>query len=220
MNRQRDALSEALREMAAASPEVSPELGARLSSAFARHHSQRRLRQRVAVVVALAAWVAISVYWLRPEREAATVKVAAPAPQTAQIPNVSVGPQDANAGHASPEPKRVVPENPGRPQAPAMAKAAVKPQVQPKQVAKPRNQGVEPPVTGETADFIALPSFDPAVPLGESHMVRMDLPGSALQLIGYPVDGQLLDRRIVTDILIGQDGMPYAVRLVNTRNGR
>lgn len=65
---------------------------------------------------------------------------------------------------------------------------------------------------------MALPTFDPAVPVGESHMVRMNLSGSALQLMGYPVDGQLLDRHILTDVLVGQDGMPYAVRLVQVRN--
>ena len=74
------------------------------------------------------------------------------------------------------------------------------------------------PATIEAADFVALPSFDPAIPVGETHMVRMNLPGSALQLIGYPVDGQLLERHILTDVLVGQDGMPYAVRLVQTRN--
>ena len=46
MNPQRDALSEALRELAAASPQASPELGARLSSEFARHHVQRRSQAR------------------------------------------------------------------------------------------------------------------------------------------------------------------------------
>jgi hypothetical protein len=208
MNPQRDTLSEALREMAAASPEVSPELGARLTTAFARHHSQRRLRQQVAVVVALAACVAISVYWLRPRGQVAKIKMVEPATQTAQAPSPAI----------SLEPKGVVPENRGQSQAPPVAKAAVKPQVQPKQVAKPRNHAIEPPATDETGDFVALSTFDPAVPLGGSRMVRMDLSGSALQLIGYPVDGQLLDRRIVTDVLVGQDGMPYAVRLVQTRN--
>jgi len=84
---------------------------------------------------------------------------------------------------------------------------------------KPRSHEVEsPPAMVEAADFVALPSFDPAIPVGESRMVRMDLPGSALQLMGYPVEGQLLDHRIVTDVLVGQDGMPYAVRLVQARN--
>jgi hypothetical protein len=219
MNPQRETLSEALREMAAASPEASPELGARLSGAFARHHAQRRLIQRGAVVVALAACVAISVYWLRPRGQVAKIKVVEPTSQTAQIPDVSARPKDANVGHASPEPKIVAPENPERTQTPAIAKAAVQPRTRTTQVNKHRNHSVEPPpATAETGDFVALSTFDPAVPLGESRMVRMDLPGSALQLIGYPVDGQLLDRRIVTDVLVGQDGMPYAVRLVQTRN--
>jgi hypothetical protein len=63
-----------------------------------------------------------------------------------------------------------------------------------------------------------LPTFDPAIPIGESCMVRLDLPGSALQLIGYPVDEELLERRVLTDVLVGQDGVPYAVRLVQTRS--
>ena len=205
MNPKRDTLSEALRELASASPEASPELGARLSSAFARHHVQRRLRQRVAVLVALAACVVISVYWLRPRGQVAKIKMVERAAQTAQAP--------------SPAQQVIPPNAPRQPQAPAIAKAVVKSRVPPKEVAKPRNHAVEPPpATAETGDFVALSTFDPAVPLGESRMVRMDLPGSALQLIGYPVDGQLLDRRIVTDVLVGQDGMPYAVRLVQTRN--
>jgi hypothetical protein len=156
-------------------------------------------------VVALAACVAISAYWLRPHGEIGKVKVVEPAAQTAQAP--------------TPAPRVVAPENPQRTQEPAIAKAAAKPHMPTNQVKKPRNHAVEPaPDTAESGDFIALSTFDPAVPLGESRMVRMDLPGSALQLIGYPVDGQLLDRRIVTDVLVGQDGMPYAVRLVQTRN--
>jgi hypothetical protein len=67
-----------------------------------------------------------------------------------------------------------------------------------------------------SGDFVALPTFDPAIPIGLSRVVRLDLPGPALQLIGYPVDGQLLNRHVLTDVLVGQDGMPYAVRLVET----
>jgi hypothetical protein len=69
-----------------------------------------------------------------------------------------------------------------------------------------------------SSDFVALPTFDPSIPTGPSRVVRLDLPGSALQLIGYPVDEELLERRVLTDILVGQDGMPYAVRLVQTRS--
>ncbi len=217
MNPRRDLLPEALRELAAGAPEASPELGARLSSAFARHHVQRR-RKRAAIVVGLAACLVICGYWLWPHRAPETAKVTATSPQTAQIPNISVRQKDANVGHAS-LPQSVAPGNSEQSEAPTIAKTGLKPRPHPKQAAKQSNHTAEAaPVTADAGDFVALPSFDPAIPVGESRMVRMDLPGSALQLIGYPVEGQLLDRRILTDVLVGQDGMPYAVRLVRARN--
>jgi hypothetical protein len=201
MKPQRDTLSEALHELAATAPQASPELGVNLRSAFVRHHAQRR-RKRAAIAFGLAACVAASLYWFGAGRQGKSVEVE------------SV-PQSAKA--ASPEPV-VAPKRPGTP-APSVASTAVKPQPRTKQPAKARSHGVEaPPATLEAGDFVALPTFDPAIPLGQSRMVRMDLPGSALQLIGYPVDGQLFDRRILTDVLVGQDGTPYAVRFVPTRN--
>ena len=205
MNSQRDALSKGLRELASASPAASADLHTRLGEAFVQHHAQRRLRRRVAVVIGLAACLAICVYWLRPRGQVAKVIVVEPAAQSAQVP--------------SPVLKPVAPEA-SKPSAPSIARASRKPRVRGKVETEARNHdGAEPPpATVEAADFVALPSFDPAIPVGESHMVRMNLPGSALQLIGYPVDGQLLERHILTDVLVGQDGMPYAVRLVQARN--
>ena len=69
----------------------------------------------------------------------------------------------------------------------------------------------------DTARFVALPIFDPDIPVGQSRVVRLELPGSALRLVGYPVDEELSERRVVTDVLLSQDGTPYAVRLVRTR---
>jgi hypothetical protein len=204
MNPERDTLSEALRELAAASPQASPELGARLGESFARHHARRRLRQRVAVAVGLAACLAISVVLLRMGKRSGDVKVVEHTPQTVQVP--------------SSEPKIVAPESPKLP-APSVARASGKPRVHAKPAINPRKHDEDLPATiVDAGDFVAVSTFDPAIPLGESRMVRMDLPGSALQLIGYPVDPQLMDRRIVTDVLLGQDGTPYAVRLVQARN--
>jgi len=204
MNPQRDVLSDALREMSDASPQASPELGASLGEAFARHHARRRRRNRTAIVIGLAACLAISVALLRANKQTNTARVARPISEVAKTP--------------SPEQKVVVPES-WKPEPPTITKAVAKPRLNATKINKPRNQGVEAqPASEQTGDFVALSTFDPAVPLGESRMVRMDLPGSALQQIGYPVDGQLLDRRILTDVLVGQDGMPYAVRLVQTRN--
>lgn len=205
MNPQRDALSEALRELRATSPQASPELGVRLSNEFLRHHVQRR-RKRAALGIGLglAACLAISAYWLRPRGPAGTAKVVTPTSQSAQAP--------------APAPKLVAPDTPRVP-APYVASSRAKSRPHPKQVSKSQARGVNAPTaTVEAGDFIALPTFDPAIPVGESRMVRMDLPGSDLQLMGYPIEGQLLDRRVLTDVLVGQDGMPYAVRLVQARN--
>lgn len=207
MNPQRDTLSEALRELAAASPQASPQLGVSLSSAFARHHVQRRRRNRVAFAIGLAACLAISAVWLRAGKLTNAVKVVEHASQTAKAPPLVS--------------EAVAPESPKGPKipAPSLASTGVKPRVGTRQVSKSRSRSLAtPPATVQAGDFVALPTFDPAIPVGQSRMVRIDLPGSDLQLIGYPVDGQLLDRRIVTDVLVGQDGMPYAVRLVQTRN--
>ena len=203
MNPQRHTLSESLRELAANSPQASPLLGVRLQQAFARHHAQRRLRKRAVFAVSLAACLAIAVAWLRTGKLTQDVRNPGPPAQVAKAP--------------VPQPEIVAPKI-ERPSMSLIASAPVKPRVRAKQRSKPRGHSVETAPAITAGDFIALPTFDPAVPVGESRMVRMDLPGSALQLIGYPVDGQLLDRRIVADVLVGEDGLPYAVRLVKTSN--
>jgi len=203
MNPEKDTLSEALRELAANSPQASQNLGANLQQAFARHHARRRLRQRTIVAVGLAACVAISVGLLRTGRQTRTAQTVTPSSQVAKAP--------------LPEQKVAPPEGSKR-GVQTIAKSAARPRIHKKEMNKPQSSRIEPSTTVEPGDFVALSTFDPAVPLGESRIVRMDLPGSALQLIGYPVEGQLLDRRIVTDILVGQDGMPYAVRLIQARN--
>jgi len=205
MNPQGDEFWAELRELTAASPQAAPELRDRLSREFARHHTRRRRRNRAAIVVGLAACVAISVALLRTGKPATALKVVEPSSQTAKAP--------------LPETKPIAPGSPKVP-AHSIARVAAKLGVPSQSTTEARNRHREPPppVAPEAGDFIALPTFDPAIPLGESRMVRVDLPGSALQQIGYPVDGQLLDRRILTDVLVGQDGMPYAVRLVQARN--
>jgi hypothetical protein len=203
MTVQRDTLSEALRELAATSPQPSPELGTRLQEAFAQHHVRRRLRRRVAVAAGLAACLVTALAWLTTAKQTREVRKLEPPAEVGKMP--------------APERQLVAPKQ-AQPSAASMKSAAAKPRGRGKQLSKARDQSVEAPVVIAAGDFIALPSFDSAVPLGDSRMLRVDLPGSALQQIGYPIDGQLLDRRIVADVLVGQDGSPYAVRLVNARN--
>ena len=203
MNQQRHTLSESLRELAANSPQASPELGVRLRQAFATHHAQRRLRKRAVFAVSLAACLLIAVAWLRTGNQTQDVRKPAPPAQVAK----AIVPQS-----------EIVAPKVERPSMSLIARAPVKLPMRAKRRSKTRDHSFEAAPAITAGDFIALPTFDPAVPVGESRMVRMDLPGSALQLIGYPIDGQLLDRRIVADVLVGEDGLPYAVRLVRARN--
>jgi hypothetical protein len=202
MNSQRHTLSESLRELAANSPQAPPELGVRLQQAFARHHAQRRIRKSAVFAVSMAACLAIAGVWLRTGKQTQDVRKPGPPAQGAKSP--------------LPQPEIVAPKI-ERLSTSLIASAPVRPRERAKQRGKTQGHSVEAAPAVTAGDFIALPTFDPAVPVGESRMVRVDLPGSALQLIGYPVDGQLLDRRIIADVLVGEDGLPYAVRLVRAR---
>jgi len=62
--------------------------------------------------------------------------------------------------------------------------------------------------------FLALPAYDPSVPLDDLQVVRVKLPASALWQIGAPVPPDIAERRLTADFVVGQDGTAYAVRLV------
>lgn len=210
MNPRKDSLSEALRELASASPQGAPsEVGASLRDAFARHHWRRRKRE-TALVTILAVGVASLLAWLwvdkvpRPGTVARQASPATPSHDQASSISPAVVARD-NVSVAPAATPAVLSPAKARPKARSRAHAA-------SQTAAP--------AMATTGDFVVLPMFDPAIPIGQSRMVRLELPGSALQLIGYPVNEELLERRVVTDVLVGQDGVPYAVRLVQTRTTR
>jgi len=69
--------------------------------------------------------------------------------------------------------------------------------------------------TRRTDDFMMLPSYDPA-PVGDDlRIVRVELTGASLRLLGAPVTEEASDQRMQADVVLGNDGTPYAVRLVN-----
>lgn len=201
MNPTEDTLSKALRDLAATSPHGAPaELGDRLKGAFARHHARRRQR-RVALISAAVLGMIIAVAWLGAGRRPSTLppRVSQAAPPSPVSPTVV-----AQAIATVATPSATVAQATGR--------------RSPRKVKVHGDKHVVPPNVVAQADFVALPSFDPAIPIGESRILRVELPGTALQLIGYPANEQLLERRVVTDLLVGQDGLPYAVRLVQARS--
>jgi hypothetical protein len=68
--------------------------------------------------------------------------------------------------------------------------------------------------TASQRQFLALPGYDPAVPADELHVVRVQLPASALWQMGAPVSPDSGARKFMADFVVSQDGTPYAVRLV------
>lgn len=202
MNSGDEALLKALRDVAAASPQgAPPELGDRLKGTFVRHHTRRR-RRRVAFISAAVVCLFISAAWLGVVNRQATLP-----PQVPQAAQPSSATTRVVARTVDPD---------LRPPA-SSAPTAVRPRWQ-RRAKGHTKKHVAPPMPVVAADFVALPSFDPAVPTGDTRILRVELPGTALQLIGYPANEQLLERRVVTDLLVGQDGLPYAVRLIQTRS--
>jgi len=183
-------LTEALRHLAGSSRQGAPaEIGAGLVTAFRRHHTRRR-RIRFAGMAALAACVALmaGLLSLRPH----------------SVPGKEQTHTEAGSG-------------PGKvPNAAATTNTAA---------AQPRSAGT--PIRAHAAtskaatsraassrQFIALPGYDPAVPADELHVVRVQLPASALWQMGAPVNPDSDGRRVLADFVVSQDGTPYAMRLV------
>ena len=69
-------------------------------------------------------------------------------------------------------------------------------------------------VAATNRPFLALPAYDPQVPLDQLQVVRVQLPASALWQMGAPVSANYGTRRMTADIVLSQGGTPYAVRLV------
>jgi hypothetical protein len=62
---------------------------------------------------------------------------------------------------------------------------------------------------------MALPAYDSRLNHEELRVVRLQLPGEALRRVGVPVQEENAERLIFADFVVGQDGTPYAFRLVS-----
>ena len=186
-------LSEALRGLAASSRGGAPsEVGAGLVTAFRRHHARRRLVRRTSIA-ALAACVAlVAGLMLMPSPHRSPTKAI-------------IEQQPSGLPLKAPEATKA-------PEAMTVAKAVK---------TGPQHAGkhARPPEAGRSTvashrQFLALPGYDPAVPADELHVVRVQLPASALWQMGAPVNPDSGARQFMADFVVSQDGKPYAVRLV------
>ncbi len=186
MNQSDNRMSAALRRLSAIAPRSAPPaLGDRLKGEFRRHHLCRR-RERKARILLAAACLAASVGAFLILRPRRSVPVAI------RLPLQTTLPLNANVSAGPTESK-------------STQLRAVK--------TRASNRARKDPASA--ADhFLALPTFDPAMPIDHSEIVRVDLPGRALRLVGFPVSEEFADRRVVADVVLAQDGTPYALRLV------
>ncbi|HUJ83551.1 MAG TPA: hypothetical protein VLW83_16815 [Candidatus Acidoferrales bacterium] len=65
--------------------------------------------------------------------------------------------------------------------------------------------------------YVSLPSADGAAFTEDQTIVRVSLPPSALASFGLPVSSAAGDSNVLADFVLGEDGMPRAVRLVRSQ---
>lgn len=63
-------------------------------------------------------------------------------------------------------------------------------------------------------EFIALTYGGSSYPVGDSMVVRVELPRSAPMLVGLPVGGGDISGTVTADVVLGQDGVARAIRFV------
>ena len=78
--------------------------------------------------------------------------------------------------------------------------------------ATPQEVGVE--AAAEDSDFVPLPYAEEILPDDSGVVVRVSMARSALGSLGYPIDEVDGGDVIQADLLIGEDGWPRAVRVV------
>jgi hypothetical protein len=84
-------------------------------------------------------------------------------------------------------------------------------------LAPPRRTSPNRNIPTAASAFVALPSFDMVSAADELRVVRLEMPGADLRLVGAPVTEKIARGRVTADFLVGHDGTPYAVRLVQSK---
>ena len=190
---QSERLTDALRRLAASSPQSAPpEVATGLLGEFRRYHARRRRNKQLAVAGLAVCLIAAAVVIGLPSHRSSNTTPS----QTAKLPEATATPVKQKQPAIAP----VVGVNPVK-----------RPIV--KQVAGNRKP-VKPAISAANRTFLALPGYDPTVPLDELHVVRMQLPANALWQMGAPVSANAGTHSVTADFVVSQGGTPYAVRLV------
>lgn len=186
-------LSEALSRLARQSQRSAPpEIGVALADVFRRRHAARRRSQTLrmtamAALLCLAAGLSFMTKTSRPQKGPVAVSI-----QPAIVP-----------AHVTDHARTVSESGPAA--GPATVHKAQLRQAQ----RGPSDQSAE-----QSLDFMVLPGWSSVSPREQMRIVRMELPASALRIVGAPVSEEITERPVLADFVVGQDGTPYAMRLV------
>ncbi len=95
-------------------------------------------------------------------------------------------------------------------------RAAVTPAPQPKLLAaaKRARRVTPPPALQRCVEFVPLPFSDDALPLSQAAVVRVEMPRSAMRLVGVPVEPDRWSERVRADDVFGADGLARAIRFI------
>ncbi|HEX5082900.1 MAG TPA: hypothetical protein VFY40_12710 [Blastocatellia bacterium] len=69
-------------------------------------------------------------------------------------------------------------------------------------------------ITGSVTDYIPLTYLADAADVESGTVLRVELPPSALITMGLPMNVDRTDSRVKADLIVGDDGVPRAVRFV------
>jgi hypothetical protein len=178
-------LRQALRTLSANAPgEAPPQIGDALTGAFRRHHARRRAIRRAVITAVLVAVLVPAAVILRRQP-------AVPVIETSRVP---------------------APVSPSLVRPPPIQAVASSTKAPIKRLGT-RSSYKKPTVTLHN-EFVVLPSSVHAVYGEDLRVIRLEVTGRALQVVGAPVSEAIADHRVLADFVVGQDGTPYAVRLV------
>lgn len=62
--------------------------------------------------------------------------------------------------------------------------------------------------------FVLLPGTEGMPPAQELQVLRVRIPRARMQALGWPVTSDRLEERVLADVVVGEDGVARAVRLV------
>jgi hypothetical protein len=191
-----DRLASAMKSLASASPtDAPPEIADLLTGRFRRHHRRRKIQRfalaGLAACVVLSAGLLLKTQTASPSQTRTALTGQPPSHTTAVSSEAATRPSAQTAVRQA----RNVPA--------ARVRAA---------------QGAARNLSSTGNEFVALPAYNRTVRLEDTNVVRVEMPGNSLRLVGAPVNAGSSQSRVLADFVVGRDGTPYAVRLIAVRN--